>query len=313
MRENKPNFLIIGAEKAGTTALYEYLRRHPQVCMSAIKEPNFFSTDVEPKEDQAFLLNPEPSVISNPEGAFKHLAYIRDPNLYRLLFSKCGEVVAIGEASTSYLYSETAALNIYNYNKEMKIVAILRNPLSRMISAYKMEVGIGRIREPLPKAISLYPELLKRSLYSRQIKRYVDLFPSTNILVLIYEDFVKDNQTTLARLFSFLGVNPEPAFEMVPKRVNQALYPKSLALNFILHKTGLKRLASKLTPDRVKTFLKGLYYSQKPTYQIELPPETQRYIATLFFEDIGNLEEIINLDLSLWKKQISSALPHSKQ
>ncbi|NPA71558.1 MAG: sulfotransferase [Gammaproteobacteria bacterium] len=303
-----PNFLIIGAEKAGTTALYHYLKLHPEIYMSPIKEPNFFSTDIEPRLDQRHLLNPKPDKVLKPKGEYRHLAFIRDPHLYQLLFQGSESYKAVGEASTSYLYSLEAATNIYKYNPNMKIIAILRNPLSRLISAYKMEVNIGRINEPLNVALNLYPELVERSLYANQIKRYLEKFPPTSILVLTYDEFAQNNKATLRKVLSFLEVSTMSTEGIGHLRINEAKYPKYKFLNSFLFKTGIKRLVSSLTPPPLKERFKRLYYTKKPTYSIHLDEDKLLTLVDIFLKDIEALEKLLRIDFANWKEDLQNAV-----
>ena len=120
-----PNFLIIGAMKSGTTALYYYLEQHPEIYMSPVKEPNFFSSQER----------------ENAAGAVARIGNYRD------LFRGVSGETAIGEASHSYLYEPGAAAEIRRYAPEAKLIAILRNPIDRAYSHFLHMVRSGT--EPL--------------------------------------------------------------------------------------------------------------------------------------------------------------------
>ena len=120
-----PNFLIIGAMKSGTTALYYYLEQHPDIYMSPVKEPNFFSSH---KQENA-------------------ADTVTEFGIYRQLFSGGSGKKAIGEASHSYLYEPGAAAEIRRYIPEAKLIAILRNPIERAYSHFLHMVRSGT--EPL--------------------------------------------------------------------------------------------------------------------------------------------------------------------
>ncbi|NEO53881.1 MAG: sulfotransferase [Okeania sp. SIO3B5] len=119
-----PNFLMIGAPKAGTTSLYEYLKQHPQVYLSEIKEPHFFSFE---GRTQGF------NDPSRANFIRKKVTKIED---YKKLFEEVKDEVAIGEASTSYIYIPEAVERIKKYVPDVKIIAILRNPADRAFSHY---------------------------------------------------------------------------------------------------------------------------------------------------------------------------------
>jgi hypothetical protein len=121
-----PNFLIIGAAKSGTTSLHHYLKQHPQVYMSQIKEPSFFAFE-----------GTKPAI----PGPWKRWAahnFITDIQAYRSLFQGVSDEVAIGEASTIYLVHPTAPQRIRHYVPDAKLIAILRDPAERAYSNYRM-------------------------------------------------------------------------------------------------------------------------------------------------------------------------------
>src|SRR3712207_4104321 len=117
-----PNFLVIGAMKSGTTALYYYLEQHPEIYMSPVKEPNFFSQE-------------------NAADTVTHIG------TYEQLFKGASGKKAIGEASHSYLYEPRAAAEIRRYVPKVKLIAILRNPIDRAYSHFLHMVRSGT--EPL--------------------------------------------------------------------------------------------------------------------------------------------------------------------
>ena len=118
-----PNFLIIGAAKSGTTSLYSYLNQHPQVYFSPFKEPRFFALEGKEVNYQG------PSQVVNQKA-------INTIDEYEKLFAGVTDEVAIGEASTLYLYSPEAPAKIKQYIPQVKLIAILRNPIDRAYSGY---------------------------------------------------------------------------------------------------------------------------------------------------------------------------------
>ena len=119
-----PNFFIVGAPRAGTTSLYRYLRRHPQVFMPAVKEPHFFAN-----------INPDPDQ--------RHLFPAMDEGQYVRLFRGALHYRAIGEASPSYLVTKGAAERIKARVPNAKIIMLLRDPTERAFSHYLMDIRDG--------------------------------------------------------------------------------------------------------------------------------------------------------------------------
>ena len=115
-----PNLFIVGAPKCATTSLHHYLQQHPDIAMCKIKEPHFFCTDFH-RECDTFHQAPT-------------LFEIRDESAYLSLFSHWKGEKIVGESSTSYLYSQTAADHIYDFNADAKIIIVLREPVSLLYS-----------------------------------------------------------------------------------------------------------------------------------------------------------------------------------
>ncbi|MCW5935662.1 MAG: sulfotransferase, partial [Fimbriimonadia bacterium] len=142
-----PNFLIIGAAKSGTTALYFYIKQHPEVFMAKVKEPRFFAYEGGVPE------------WKGPLDAENNAWVITDKEVYTALFNDVSEEKVWGEASPIYLYSEPAPERIKNYAPDAKLVAILRHPIERAYSHYLHLIRDNR--EPLRdfgKALDLEPE-----------------------------------------------------------------------------------------------------------------------------------------------------------
>ncbi|MGO9321420.1 MAG: sulfotransferase family protein [Solirubrobacteraceae bacterium] len=205
-----PDFFIVGHAKSGTTALYRMLRRHPQLYMP-VKEPWFFADELQP---------PTPPRAVGTGRTPKTLEE------YVSLFDAAAPEQLIGEASCLYLWSRTAASRIAEAQPAARIVAVLREPASFLRSLHLQFVQVHLEPEKdLRKAISL--EQARRegrnlppnqywpnaSLYSEhvryveQLRRYHDRFPPEQVLVLIYEDFRRDNEATVRKLQRFLGVD----------------------------------------------------------------------------------------------------------
>ena len=128
-----PNFLIIGAPKSGTTSLYQYLKQHPQIYLPDKKEPHFFSFE---GRTQGF------NGPGQADFMKKRITKIED---YIKLFENVNDELAIGEASTSYLYIPEAVERIKKYVPEVKIITIIRHPAERAFSDYLQHLSLIHI------------------------------------------------------------------------------------------------------------------------------------------------------------------------
>jgi hypothetical protein len=235
-----PDFFIVGHHKSGTTALYEMLSRHPQIYMSAIKEPRFLASDMRARFPAA-----------------RGRALPQTLEEYRQLFAGAARQQRAGEATPSYLFSHTAAARIAELQPAARIIAILREPASFLRSLHlqllrshvETEKDLGRAisleaarREgrSIPRRSHL-PQLLQYSehvRYVEQLCRYYAVFSPEQVLVLIHDDFLADNQGTLRRTLKFLDVDDEHQLEEL--RVKETTRTmRSQQLDDLLHSMTL--------------------------------------------------------------------------
>jgi hypothetical protein len=201
-----PDFFIVGAHKSGTTALYEMLRRRPQIFMPDLKEPRFFASDLRPH--------------FQPSGSERYPQTLED---YLALFAPAGPEQRVGEASPSYLRSRVAARAIAELQPSARVIAILREPASFVRSLHyqlvqeHVESERDLARAFTSEAIVRGGERVLRYSdhvhYVEQLRRYDAVFPPEQMLVLIYDDFRADNEGTMRRVLRFLDVDDGGAIE----------------------------------------------------------------------------------------------------
>lgn len=293
-----PNFLLIGAGKAGTTAIYEYLRQHPQVYMSPVKEPNYF----------AFM--DAPVNFKGPgEDAMINRTSITDMESYRALFRGVQNEAAIGEASQWYLYSEQAAGRIQHYLPDVKMIAILRDPIKRAYSDFLHFVRDDR--EPIKdfgQALQAeehriqnhwgFGHYVRRGLYYGQVKRYLDRFDRSQLQIYLNEDLKADATGLMHNIFRFLNIEasfrPDTSY-----RPNVSGIPQNKLLHRFLGKSNpVRTLIEPYAPASLRKAmitLKGRNLSQPP-----LSPETRQQLIPIFRDDILKLQDLIDRDLSAW-------------
>lgn len=181
-----PNFFIIGAHKAGTTSLYNYLRAHPQVFMSADKEP-------------VHLTRPD---FDEPSVQREYLA----------LFDDAGDAVAVGEACTRKAWFPVftgAAERIARLSPGARIIYLLRDPIERMRSHYVDAVAAGRERRDITAALLTVAIYGYPSRYALQIEQYLRVLDRDQILLVASEELRDDRAKTLTAIYRFLGLRAE--------------------------------------------------------------------------------------------------------
>ncbi len=232
-RARLPDFFIVGHAKCGTTALYETLRVHPEIYMPAVKEPQFFAR------------NPQTPEGGGAAKTFEQTGRHRETlEQYMSLFAAAAPEELAGEASTFYLWSHVAPARIAELRPDAQIIAILREPASFLHSLHlQMLQNRSETEKDLRKAIALeearrrgeqipddahWPEALmysQRVRYVEQLRRYHSAFAPDQMLVLIYDDFRRDNEATVKRVLRFLGV--DDTFSLEPRRANPTVAVRS--------------------------------------------------------------------------------------
>lgn len=298
-----PNFFLIGAPKAGTSALYHGLKQHPEIFMSPVKEPHFFSF-----EGQAPL-------FAGPKGDHFRRTGIYRPFDYLSLFASVAKHRAVGEASTTYLGSPIAARRIGKSVPGAKVIALLRQPADRAYSHYQYLKAQGaEDADSFETAIAqecdrksdgwfsghLYVE---GGFYFTQLSRFYDAFPRDQIKVYLYDDWNRAPHAIIHDLFDFLEVDGD----FVPEigRKNVTLVPRNSFLNNLAWKPG--RVERLLAPYCAAPLVKKLVLAiqnlnrslnlYKPP---PLAPETHRRLTAGYSEDIMNLQNLIGRDLTHW-------------
>jgi hypothetical protein len=202
------DFIGIGAQRTGTSWTYACLYEHPEIC-APIKEIHFFSRP----------------------------RYAEGLSWYDAHFKKCKEGQKVGEFSTSYLYSEEAPERIKSAYPDAKIIAIIRNPITRAVSQYGNAVKGGEIPETMTfeEYYTTEKSVLEQGRYAEQLARYYEHFDASQILVLIHEDAKADPQAFIQKIYAFLGVDATFVPSMLHDTVNNTRVPKHIGLERKMH------------------------------------------------------------------------------
>ena len=272
-----PNFLVIGAPKAGTTSLHLHLRAHPQVFMPDLKEPRFFGY----------------------EGEGERLKFpIRTLEEYAALFDAVTDEIAIGEATPHYLVYPHAAQRIHALIPQARLIASLRDPVERSYSVYQMNLRNRGVNEGVPFVEAIRKDRNLRETYGDMLARYFALFPPEQLKVILLEDLEKAPQATIRGLYGFLGVDPEFVPADLLKVANPGGEPRSKLLHGLLSDPRLRQFSRAFFPNALAERLRGL--RSRNLEKQPLKPEDRRAAIGFFREDILRTQDLIGRDLSSW-------------
>lgn len=301
----KPNFFIVGAPRCGTTAMYEYLRQHPDVFMPERKEPHFFGSDL--------IITP------------KLVYYTKDVREYLSLFAVARDEKRIGEASTNYLKSRLAASEIKEFSPSAKIIIMLRNPVDVMYSLHGHVVYLGgediedfesaleaeedrKQGRRIPKGDGLVDSLFYREIakYTEQVKRYFEVFGRDRVHIIIYDDLRKDTSWVYTETLRFLEVNPDfqPEFGII----HGNLRARSRILRYawthrpvFLQRLLLGRAKPSLPFSMLFKMLRRIY--GRTESRPPMPPGLRGRLQAEFKDEVERLSTLLDRDLTHWSKQ----------
>ena len=290
-----PNFLIIGAAKGGTTSLYHYLSQHPQIYMSALKEPRFFALEGEELNFQ------------NPDKAINQTS-VTTLSDYLKLFEAASDENAIGEASPLYMYSAKAVERIAHYVPSAKLIAILRNPVDRAYSCYKHLIALESFS--FAEALNEEENRIRQNwahlwhyrqggYYYVQLKRYFDKFDKDQIKVYLFDELKSDPLEVVHNIFSFLQVDDSFIPDLTYKNVSNN--PKIKGLQNILNsKNSFRSLSKKVVPENLRKSLAQAMRNWNSKEFPSMPEDVRQQLIEDYREDTLNLQDLIDRDLSHW-------------
>lgn len=290
-----PNLFILGAAKAGTTALFDLFYQVPEVYLPFSKEPFFFNND------------------EHYEHGLEWYSQTFYPDTASYQY-RC-------DATPHYLYwSEKVAIRMKRaYSSAPRMIVIMRDPVARAYSWYWNMVREGKETLSFEQALQAeekrlseqYPEFsrlgsmacgyVRGSRYAAQIKPFLEVFPRENFFYILSNDLRDRPDQTVDNLFDFLGLPPR---QLRLRGKNLASLPRSMALQrWLRKKTTWRDMLKPLLPIQVRFAVKEriIRLNQRTTQYPEMNPETASRLRAVFTPDILALEQIIDRDLSAWR------------
>ena len=297
----KPNFFIVGAPKCGTTALYEYLRPHPNIFMSAIKEPHYFARDL---------------------GTYPR---IQRADEYAAMFAAANERhLRVGEASVYYLRSTAAIPNIREFNPEARLIAMFRNPVDMVYSFHSQLLYVAeeterdfetawRLQQRRARGLDLPPrsrgafllQYAELGRFGTQVERLLSVFPPSQVKLILFDDFAASPQAVYDEVIGFLGLPHDGRSEF--PRINDNKRARIDWLRRFARKPppvlrsairGLKQAigAEGLSGAKKRLVALNTTKERRPP----LSPEFRAELVEVFRDEVARLGRLLQRDLSHW-------------
>ena len=278
-------FIGIGAQKCASTWLHDVLAGHPQLALpSSAKEIDFFSYHY----DFGF-------------------------QWYERVFERMEHTVLAGEVSPSYFHGQGVAERVARYNPKMRIILIVRDPISRAVSNHKHEVRIGHLRGPdrsFEFGLRNNPSYIEQGLYAKHLKAWLQWFSRDQIFVKKFEDLVADADGTLRQICRFLGVDDDYTSALTQARSNESYWYRSRkfdqskdAVRRVFRSLGLSTLWQAIGDSGLRDRYRRMN-RVAPEIAIASPlPETLDDLKALFRPDSDELERIAGISTADWLQQ----------
>jgi hypothetical protein len=293
-----PNFIIAGAPKCGTTALWSYLNEHPEVCMARIKEPHFFSK-----------LNGQLEQGLKNFGPIRSGRFRKGFKWYESLFNHKRDAKALGEASTHYFSAIDSANLIKETLPKVRLIIILRDPVKRLYSHYWQEYKLGlnfpdfdmMVRNNHPR----FQWYCFISSYSVHLERFYSTFSEDQIMVLLLDDLIKNPIQMFCKVCHFIGVDSTYIPSNLGKKFNQQTLPKLRSIEKFFATAQESYIADKI-PDRFRSYIgilrRTLSRINSVPHQYPMMPHfIKGELANRFEQDVEFVENLIGRNLNDWK------------
>jgi hypothetical protein len=307
---NKVNLFLIGAMRAGSNTLYQFLSQHPEIYMSKIKEPEFFVSElyrIKSINNEIFDENVRKRIENkNKTGKFRTF------DKYEQLFSKKTNEKYAGEAS-HYIHHPGTAGIIYNYNPDSRIVVSLRNPIDRIYSEYMLYLRDSRIKNSFNDFIKTgiawniekgkwdisSDSRLSKGFYSKLLKPWFDIFGEEKIMVILFDELVQNPTKVCKELYAWLKIDKE----FIPKKIHaqRSGKPRSvLAYRIFQQEYCLKNYLKKKLPREIRVQLHD-YLNIFLLRRNNMDENSKLFLKEIYCDEINNLERMIDKDLNSWK------------
>jgi len=273
-----PNFLIIGAQKSGTTSIYDVLKMHPQIFLSKVKEINFF---------------------------FFEKSYKKGIQNYEQNFKDVNNEIAIGEASPGYIVNPNAPSRIKKHMPDCKLILCIRNPIERAYSQYWDNRRQLNEWQSFDEIVDSYIKIkggkykkgyFLRGFYHKQILEFLQYFNRQQILILLFDDLIANPEQFYQTVLSFLNINSKHFNLDVRKKSNQVKIFSNPCYKFFLQNYQYTRFLNRYT-RRILRIGNQINF-KKP----QINQTTKEKLKQVYLEENRKLSDFLGRDLSNWNE-----------
>jgi hypothetical protein len=270
-----PDFLFIGAAKCGSTWFFDVLREHPQIYVPRAKDIYYFD---------------------------QH--YNRSVAWYERFFREAGpQHKAVGEVSHDYLFSREAADRIMADLDSVRLIACLRDPIDRAISAYGFMRRNGTAAETFRATIEANPRLVERGRYTEHVRYYLERF-GDDLKIILFDELKRDPHAVARECYEFLGVDPEFHGEAAGRRSLPASRARVRWLAWLTKQAAWRvrewGLADLIGRVKSSPLTNVLYRPLRPGERFRISPEDRAWLRGYFVDDVAKLRELLGKPLSGW-------------
>ena len=262
-----PDFILIGAARSGTTWIAKNLEQHPEIFIPRKKELHFFDSPT-------------------PVGL----------EFYESYFREVGSASAIGEATPAYLHVEPAAARIKETLPDVKLLVCLRNPVDRLYSRYWN--ARGRFLEntglSFEEKLEQKPSFIAEGFYVDHLRRYLELFPREQLLILLFDDLKDDPASFMASMYRFIGVSDDYYSELLRQQINAAADQKLVVRSRSMFWLG--KVLRRFRWHKIARQLELRNSAKLPS----MSSDTRRWLIDVYRDKNRQLGELIDRDLSHW-------------
>lgn len=310
-----PSFIVLGAVKAGTTSLYNYLGQHPAIQMSSWNWPRYFHVADGPPDFAALAALHGTELRAESEGRFAMMCPPQIPRSmmqYETLWPDTDTTSVRGEVSPTYLHDPEVCARISERIPEARLLVVLRDPIDRAYSHFVMDRRRGwedihdfddaLAREPVGTDSFWWGRrhYIRHGLYADNVQRYLESFSRDQIQIMFFDDLVRDSGSFVRKILEFVGVDPDVAIDTSIQHHKGSVKGDTRLSRLLYANFPGRRLIGRSLSGTVRTMISKKI--EHITHQVPAPirPGVREKLAGIFREDVLRLQSMVDRDLSSW-------------